>query len=63
MKIPKNFPTCCMGGYDPLQHKTEEDLRALVLHEIDLYEEDEESEIKTPAQYKECKYFIGWGKK
>ena len=42
-----------MGGFDPCQHTTLEDLRWMTIHEVDLYEEGEESDIRSAADLKE----------
>lgn len=61
MSTPKGFPTCCAGGIDPLQHKTISDFVRLVQHELDMYEEGEETDIQTAKQLAECKRFIKQG--
>jgi hypothetical protein len=38
-----------LGGLDPLSHKTPDDLAWMARHEIDLYEEGEESDIGSAA--------------
>ena len=41
-----------ISGYDPFNHKTADDLGWLVLLQCDLYEEGEESDIRTKAMYR-----------
>ena len=45
-------------GYDPFYHKTAEDLGWLVLLQCDLYEEGEESDIRTQSMYRRCLGFV-----
>ncbi len=56
-KAAKQVPACCLG-FDQFQHKTISDLVFMVQHEVDLYEEDDESDIRTKAQLTACKNFI-----
>jgi hypothetical protein len=42
-----------MGGFDPCQHKTLEDLCFMAVHEIDLWVEGEESDIQSDADLNE----------
>ena len=41
----KNIPACVAASYDPLTHKTPDDVAFLVRHELDLYEEGEETDM------------------
>ena len=44
-------------GFDPFHHKTQSDIDWSILHEVDLYREGEDSDIKTKAQLKEAKVY------
>lgn len=54
----KKMPDCAMGNFDPLVHKTIPDLRYCVQHELDLHDEGEETDIKTPSQVAACREFL-----
>jgi hypothetical protein len=53
----KNMPEC-IYGYDPFNHKTANDLAWLVLLQIDLFQEGEDSEIRTKSDLIKCKNFV-----
>ena len=61
---PKNFYTALnelpdyIGGYDSFSHHTPADLAWLVLLQMDLYNEGEDTEIKTKAMYRRCKKYV-----
>lgn len=62
-KAFQEMPECAMGNYDPLEHKTVEDLVFCAQHELDMYEEGEETDISTTRQVKQVRAFIAkWGK-
>lgn len=48
-KALEEMPDCLMG-YDPFQQKTIDDLIWMGQHEIDLYEEGEETDIENKRQ-------------
>jgi hypothetical protein len=48
----------CITGYDALTHLTPDDLAWLVLLQIDLREEGEESDIKTNRQLVQCRRYV-----
>lgn len=48
----------CIGGIDPWIHETPADLAFLALLQLDLYEEGEESDIRTRRQYLAAKRFV-----
>ncbi len=53
-KLPK-----CIGGLDLVgQHKTVADLRFLVQHEIDLFNEGQETDIQGRKDLLECGKFL-----
>ena len=56
--IAANLPIAVIGTYDPLQHKTVEDLCALVQHELDLFEEGEDTDIKNIRDVLACQKFL-----
>jgi hypothetical protein len=54
----KRLPIC-IGGLDPLRHRTIDDLRWLVIFEIDLYEEgDEQTDIRNQRDLAACRRFL-----
>lgn len=54
----KAMPSC-IGGYDPMRHKTVADLVYIVRTEMDMFEEGEpEADIRTQKQYGAAKKFI-----
>jgi len=53
----KELPKCCRG-FDPWYHKTCSDLAWLVLLQVDLYDENEDSEIKNMREYQQCKRYV-----
>lgn len=52
----REFPVCCAGSLD--QEETIADYVATVKHEINLYEEGEETDILTARDLKACKAYI-----
>ena len=46
----RTLPAALQRSFDPMQHKTLDDLRALAEHELDLYEEGEETDIRSKRQ-------------
>ena len=48
----------CIQGYDALSHFTPEDLAWLVLLQVDLYHEGEDSEIHTKTELRECERYV-----
>lgn len=56
-KARRELPRC-VGGFDPLGHKTVQDLVSLAQHELDLYHEGEENDIRTPKQLAAVKAFV-----
>lgn len=51
------FPKFLMS-FDALSHKTTSDLVFLARHELDLYEEGEETDIRTPAELAKVRQFV-----
>jgi len=47
-----------ISGYDSAQHRTAQDLAWAMLHELDLYEEGEESELPTARLRARAKAFV-----
>ena len=58
----KKLPKAVIGSFDPLAHKTVEDLVALVEHEINLHEEGEDNDIRTNRDMIVCKNFLEYYK-
>lgn len=56
-EIRKAMPRC-VGGYDPMSHKMVNDLVWLARHELDLYQEGEETDIRTSKQAQAVRSFI-----
>lgn len=54
----KALPRAVERSYDPLQHKTISDLVHLVRHELDLYEEGEETDIRSWKQAAVCLAYL-----
>lgn len=54
----KQLPRVCMGNYDPLAHTTVQDLVYCAQHELDMYEEGEETDIKSAKQAQKVRDFI-----
>lgn len=52
-----------IGGIDYWYHKTPADLGWLVLLQLDLYFEGEDSEIKTKGDLKRCQRYLTWLRK
>lgn len=52
----RDFPVYLVPGLD--QHESQKDYVSLVQHEIDLYEEGEESDIVNSSQYQYCKAYL-----
>lgn len=51
-----------IGGYDPFVHKTPNDLAWVVSLQVDLFDEGEDSEVRTAAMRKRCvRYIRRWG--
>ena len=48
----------CVSGFDPCYHKTADQLAFLALHELDMYEEDEDSDIKTQGDARTVRAYI-----
>lgn len=49
-----------LGGIDFLRHTTVEDLHYLTQHEIDLYEEGEQSDIKTDRELRIYQKYLNY---
>lgn len=58
LTMAAHLPMCVIGTFDPLTHKTLEDLRFIVRHEMDLYEEGEPNEIRNDNDLKACRRFL-----
>ena len=57
-----DFERLNIGGFDPLSHTSPGDLWSLVLLEVDLFDEGEETDIKSRRQYAMAKrYLRKWG--
>lgn len=56
-KALNNLPRC-IGGIDYAYHVTVDDLVFLVEHEINLFNEGEESDIYTQTQLKQCSRYV-----
>lgn len=57
-KAVKDLPRW-FTGYDPIgQHKTPADLAFSVQLQIDLYEDDETSDIRSKRQYQQAKRYV-----
>ncbi len=54
----KKLPGVLIGSYDPLTHRTVSDLRYLACHELDLFYEGEETDIKTNRQLNQVRDFL-----
>lgn len=54
----KQLPESCRGKYDPLSHKSVADLIYCAQHELDMYEEGEESDIKSDREAQKVRYYI-----
>ncbi len=52
-----DIPTFIIGSIDPLQHKTREDITALIQHEVNLYEEGEETDLNRNS-YNKAKAYL-----
>lgn len=52
------LPNCVVGSFDPLAHKTLSDLRFITQHELDLYEEGEDNDIRDTVDLKNCRTFL-----
>lgn len=48
----------CITGTDPLGHTTIADLYSLVLLQVDLYLEGDESDITTQRQLEQCQRYV-----
>ncbi len=59
-KTAFNRLPACIGGFDAFNHKTVEDLGWLVLLEVDLYHEGEETDIRNRRDYKACQNYLTW---
>lgn len=58
-----DFERLDIGGFDSLNHTSVNDLWFLVLREIDLFDEGEETDIKDARQLNKARRFIakyGW---
>jgi hypothetical protein len=55
---PKSFPNILIASFDPLVHKTIDDLVELARHELDLFKEGEESDIVDNSDVIEVVDFI-----
>lgn len=54
----KRLPRCAEGNFDFLSHKTIADLRFIVRHELDLWEEGQETDIRTAQDVAACRRFL-----
>ncbi len=54
---PLNIPAFVARSYDPHSHKTKDDLAWLIRHELDLYEEDEETDM-TPRDARAARLWL-----
>lgn len=52
------MPTALQRSYDPLNHTSVRDLAYLTAHELDLYAEGEESDIRTPREAREAHEYL-----
>ncbi len=52
------LPMCVVGNFDPLVHKTVADLRYIVRHELDMFEEGQETDIRTKRSEQACRKFL-----
>jgi len=52
-----DIPIYIIGSHDPLVHTTQADINYLVQHEIDLYEEGEETTL-TRKEYLSAKKYL-----
>ncbi len=59
-KTALNRLPACIHGYDWAYHKTPEDLGWLVLLQVDLIHEGEDSEIRNNRDYKACQNYLTW---
>lgn len=56
-KAFKAVPMCC-NGFDAMHQTTVADLVFMVQHEIDLYEEGDETDIRNGRDLKACRRFV-----
>ena len=54
----RKAPGHLIGGYDPWEHKTADDIGWLVLREVDLYDEGEETEVKNERDRMKALRFV-----
>lgn len=52
------MPDCLQRSYDPMAHATVADLVRLATHELDLYTEGEESDIRTSFDEKRVRDYL-----
>jgi hypothetical protein len=55
LKIMPNFLS---GGLDPCSHKTAADLGNLAEHQMDMYDEGEDSDITTSQEREQARQFL-----
>lgn len=53
-----NLPVELVGSSDPLKHKSVEDLAKLAVHEMELYDENEETGIVDLPGYRRVQKFL-----
>lgn len=56
-KALKTIPRC-IKGFDYFVHKSPADLAWLVLLQVDLYKEGDDSEIKTISELRQCELYV-----
>lgn len=54
----KRMPKCLVGSYDALRHKTPTDFAALAEHELDLFQEGEDTDIRNERDRLACVKFL-----
>jgi L-ribulose-5-phosphate 3-epimerase UlaE len=55
----KKVPACAIGNVDLVGgHKTVADLRYCVRHELDMWEEGQETDIKSKRDVEACRQFL-----
>ena len=57
-ELVERMPIQLVGSFDALRHKTPADLARLAEHEIDLFDEGEESDIKTHRERFDVRAFL-----
>lgn len=57
-EVHKKIPVVLYASFDPKAHTTIGGLRALARHELDLFEEGEETDIRTTRQLNAVRKFL-----